>query len=87
MMKNKAKHRKMKEKGYLIEQSPSKIGMRTIFKIICYLALMATACLITMKLIPKGPFFTALWLLFCLLAGGVLKPFVDRLARKIFGKR
>ncbi|WP_147415801.1 hypothetical protein [Ulvibacterium marinum] len=58
---------------------------KILFKLICYVALIVPVYHITIYMIDYGPFYTALWLLACLVVGGFLKPLVDRLANRLFG--
>ncbi len=55
-----------------------------LFKIICYTVWIAPVYFVTIYVLQTNPFMIALWLLGCILLGGVLKPLIDHLANKIF---
>ncbi|WP_422082346.1 hypothetical protein [Ulvibacterium sp.] len=63
-----------------------KTFFRLLFKVVCYTALIVPVYFVTLYVLQTNPFMMALWLLGCILLGGVIKPLIDLLTNKIFDR-
>ncbi len=58
--------------------------LKILFKLLCYLALIVPVYVLTLYILQLHLLIKAIWLLACILIGGLMKPLIDGLADKIF---